>query len=378
MADQRKPRGQADPAAGAVEPGFTRLYRVEPDGPDDKRPDWIRQAQAETGHLDAEGRWFVADAALLAWYREDASGPTRTAYVDVPSSDLEQYRVANSEERIGVRPVKSFSRDPENEFFLPRTLADAKEVLHDAPADDRADGRGEYQVWHIDDYEQALLNRFRGADDPAFPEAYTRVATVRAGSLDQVFALTNDGENPWQENPGVIGIDARCTSVGDVIIDPQGKPYRVENTGFKELPASDESSLNRVERVLRELKQEPEIHLESTRHYVQPDPESCEGIYDTCDTLKPWHTLDDVQKLRVLEGELDWGGVGDEDKEAVLVREVDLSKVTPAERRRGPGGADSQSPPITAGRLISPGEIAEGRGGPEPPRRGPQRKRGQW
>ena len=65
--------------------------------------------------------------------------------------------------------------------------------------------RGEYQVWHITDYAQALLNQFRGAADPAFPEAYTRVATVEADSVDQVFTLTNHGENPWQENSGVVG-----------------------------------------------------------------------------------------------------------------------------------------------------------------------------
>ena len=62
-----------------------------------------------------------------------------------------------------------------------------------------------------------------------------------------------------------------------MIVDPRGRPYRVENTGFKELPSLNESPLDRIERQLREMKQEPEIYLESTRHYVQPDPESLEG-----------------------------------------------------------------------------------------------------
>ena len=53
------------------------------------------------------------------------AGPaTQTLFVDVPTAELEEYRVSNSAEQIGHRPVKSYSRDPENEFFLPRELAD--------------------------------------------------------------------------------------------------------------------------------------------------------------------------------------------------------------------------------------------------------------
>ncbi len=57
------------------------------------------------------------------WYRAHHDpDPTRTVYVDVPTADLEKYRVSNITEQSGRRSVKSYSRDPENEFFLPKDL----------------------------------------------------------------------------------------------------------------------------------------------------------------------------------------------------------------------------------------------------------------
>ncbi len=194
----------------------------------------------------------------------------------------------------------------------------------------RPSEHGEYQVWHITNYARALLNWFRDAGDSVFPEAYTRVATVEADSLDQVFALTNHGEKPWQENPGVVGTDARSTSVGDVIVDLRGRPYRVENTGFRELPSRNESPVGRIERNLREMKQQPEIPLESTWHYVEPIPGDVNSIYDTCDTLGPWHTLNSSERLLALH-ELSWEGVSPEDKQRIINREtVDFPHVSTA------------------------------------------------
>ena len=203
---------------------------------------------------------------------------------------------------------------------------------------------GEYQVWHITDYARALLNWFRDAGDSVFPEAYTRVATVEADSLDQVFALTNHGEKPWQENPGVVGTDARSTSVGDVIVDPRGRPYRVENTGFREMPSRNESPLDRIERNLREMKQEPEISLESTWHYVEPIPGDVDSIYDTCDTLGPWHTLNPSERLLALK-ELSWEGVSPEDKQRIINREtVDFTQVSTAGRPPSSSGELAEGP----------------------------------
>lgn len=109
--------------------------------------DWIRESQIATGHAGAEGRWFVADSTMLDWYREDAGGPTRTLFVDVPTAHLETYRVSNCTEQIGHRPVKTYSRDPKNEFFLPRELAEKAQPDRDEfdrMLDEYAE-RGKYQ-----------------------------------------------------------------------------------------------------------------------------------------------------------------------------------------------------------------------------------------
>jgi hypothetical protein len=121
---------------------YTRLYRVEAVPRGGETPEWIKQGQDALGIAEASGRWFVADPALLDWYREDAAGPTRTVFVDVPTADLESYRVSSSTEQIGRRPVRSYSRDPENEFFLPRALAEKAMPQHDEhgePPLDRAE-----------------------------------------------------------------------------------------------------------------------------------------------------------------------------------------------------------------------------------------------
>lgn len=108
----------------------TRLYRAEGVGPrvPGRVPDWIKQGQDASGHTEAAGRWFTSEPDSLKWYQEDAGPNARVSYVDVPTSDLEKYRVANSKEEIAGRRVASFSRDPETEFFLPRDLAESSKI----------------------------------------------------------------------------------------------------------------------------------------------------------------------------------------------------------------------------------------------------------
>ena len=83
------------------------------------------QRQRESGHLAAEGRWFTRDREALIWYREDKGPEARpvVVFVDVPERMLERLRVSNQPE-----PAR-FSRDPENEFFLPASLARMKRRL---------------------------------------------------------------------------------------------------------------------------------------------------------------------------------------------------------------------------------------------------------
>jgi hypothetical protein len=106
--------------------GFTRLYRVEP-AFRASIPDWRSEHPLMAGILEAQGRWFVSDPTLLDWYLEDSIGRMKTIFVDVPTADLESYRVSNSTERIGPRSVRSYSKDPDNEFFLPRELSDTRQ-----------------------------------------------------------------------------------------------------------------------------------------------------------------------------------------------------------------------------------------------------------
>jgi hypothetical protein len=90
---------------------------------------------------------------------------------------------------------------------------------------------------------------------------------------------------------------------------------------------------DRVESDLAGMKEEPEIHLESTRHYVMDDPEDTDSVYDTFDVLGPWDSLNPKEKLSALH-ELDWSGVGDEEKRQIIERDVDLSQVSDDDRKR--------------------------------------------
>lgn len=128
------PKAAEQPLLSTPEPrpGFTRLYRADAKPGGNKAPDWAIEGKRESGQAEAEGRWFTQDKDALDWYRRDAGDGSLTHYVDVPTADLDKFRVSNNTERFGTgRPVKSYSRDPENEFFLPRATADSKKMLVD-------------------------------------------------------------------------------------------------------------------------------------------------------------------------------------------------------------------------------------------------------
>ena len=91
---------------------------------------------------------------------------------------------------------------------------------------------------------------------------------------------------------------------------------------------AERMAIERIESGLRSMKLEPDILLLSTQHFVQPDPEDMGSVYDTCDTLGPWDSLKEAEKLRVLEGEFNWKDVSGQAKESLLAREVDFSKIS--------------------------------------------------
>jgi len=72
---------------------------------------------------------------------------------------------------------------------------------------------------------------------PRWPEGYRLVAEVDAKGLEEVFGLTNDLGHGWTLNPGVRGLvpRQRSTSVGDVVVGPDGRIWRCEPIGWSEI-----------------------------------------------------------------------------------------------------------------------------------------------
>jgi hypothetical protein len=110
-----------------------------------------------------------------------------------------------------------------------------------------------YQVWHDAGWpERASLNARFGVETP-FPQGFLHVADVQAASLGQAVALTTGGGDsrepggagswrPWETKAGVRALaplaQTRDTERGDVIVDPQGQPYRYDGGGFTAIEAA--------------------------------------------------------------------------------------------------------------------------------------------
>ena len=110
----------------AVGPGqATRLYRAEGKVQGDV-PGWVKEQLAGTSQEAASGRWFTQDPKIAQEYLNNYMDPEKghITSVDVPNDQLEQHRVSNQPDE-----VKRFSRDPENEFFLPKELAEQRKPV---------------------------------------------------------------------------------------------------------------------------------------------------------------------------------------------------------------------------------------------------------
>lgn len=72
---------------------------------------------------------------------------------------------------------------------------------------------------------------------PPWPDGYRLVAEVQGSSLETAFARTNSIERHWSQQPGVTCYDlhARSTSVGDVVVNPEGRAFRCEGIGWRGL-----------------------------------------------------------------------------------------------------------------------------------------------
>ena len=82
-----------------------------------------------------------------------------------------------------------------------------------------------------------------GFPRPVYPADFEVVALVEVpdGTVpnpDQAYQLTNHIDKPWWENAAVTLVGAanhRSTSVGDLVVMPDGKILRCENLGWAEL-----------------------------------------------------------------------------------------------------------------------------------------------
>jgi hypothetical protein len=110
--------------------GCVRLWRIEGSLPGAPRPGWMAFAMASMGILEARGRWFTDRADFLGWYASDQwPGQPQLACVTVPEHQAETWRVGRSKEVIHGKTPQMFSADPDNEFFLPRAVADRRQVV---------------------------------------------------------------------------------------------------------------------------------------------------------------------------------------------------------------------------------------------------------
>jgi hypothetical protein len=184
------------------------------------------------------------------------------------------------------------------------------------------DHNANFQIWQAHDPSAAA------AGWSAFPADYRRAIDVTSESLAGAYEATNEG-GWWEANEvEVIADEVRSTTVGDVIVDPGSKAHRITSEGYKlvdpatEKPARDEPPLERVERQLAEWK------FNNSPDFV-PDPAAGRigpGTYRPNED--GWGIISEAHKLHVLELDVDWTGVNDKEKELVLAREVDFSRIT--------------------------------------------------
>ena len=69
---------------------------------------------------------------------------------------------------------------------------------------------------------------------------YRLVAEVEVASLEAIFDLTNHGvhQQDWRTNPGVqvcTTASVRSTSVGDVVVAPNGTPWICASVGWRRI-----------------------------------------------------------------------------------------------------------------------------------------------
>lgn len=128
-----------------------------------------------------------------------------------------------------------------------------------------------YQVWHDAGWPQSRLNETLGGWPASrFPEHFIHVANVQANGLREAVALTTDNGSilddsqpfiSWEKNGRVEALVRypRETDAGDVVVDPNGRAYRVEHDWFTEIQPSYERLIERLAPADRQPRPETAI-----------------------------------------------------------------------------------------------------------------------
>ena len=138
---QRKLAEMVDKGAVTTEPpavpAMTRLYRGEFELSTERGtanvPDWLAEDVRYKNMVDANGRWFADTKEGAEWYIKEKFHGGVITYVDIPTAQLEQFRVSNMAEKPGGKDAldnpRAFSARPNEEFYVPRSVADARKLL---------------------------------------------------------------------------------------------------------------------------------------------------------------------------------------------------------------------------------------------------------
>ena len=79
---------------------------------------------------------------------------------------------------------------------------------------------------------------FGFGEKPIFPEAYEKVAIVECEDLEDAFRATNHIDTAWTKNPEVVETfkaRVRSTSVGDVVVNANGREFYCDMVGWTEV-----------------------------------------------------------------------------------------------------------------------------------------------
>jgi hypothetical protein len=200
-------------------PGFVRLYRAEatPEQRDTgKVSDWVKESDAFKQTQEAAGRWFTDDMEEVNWYLQNEYPDGRVVYIDVPVNEAERFRVSNMPVKEKGKNVeenpRAFSRRPEKEFFLPKTLATkAAPVSAEERVTPEAVTEIKTEPTPVEITKDALLEA--GVNNAALRTKGMSVAlNEKAPVAERVAALREYAKNPYIESRVKANITALANS----------------------------------------------------------------------------------------------------------------------------------------------------------------------